>query len=177
MLRNRSFHRLLLAGVPVEFAVSEHKKTDLVHLIDFANPRNNEFLLVNQFTVTGGKQPRRPDLVAFVNGLPLAVLELKNPSNEQTDVWDAFNQLQTYKDEIADLFNCNESLVVSDGWTARVGSLIKENVAPTVQAVHEGLKQWPVAGAAQRKAVLFHDDVIGIALERLTNPPRQALAA
>ena len=123
VLRNRSFHHLLLAGVPVEFAAGERKKTDLVHLIDFANPRNNEFLLVNQFTVTGGKLPRRPDLVAFVNGLPLAVLELKNPSNEQTDVWDAFNQLQTYKDEIADLFNCNESLVVSDGWTARVGSL------------------------------------------------------
>jgi type I restriction enzyme R subunit len=84
---------------------------------------NNEFLVINQFTVTGTKQPRRPDLVAFINGLPLAVMELKNPANEQTDVWDAFNQLQTYKDEISDLFNSNEALVVSDGWTARVGSL------------------------------------------------------
>ncbi|WP_312263458.1 type I restriction endonuclease subunit R [Candidatus Igneacidithiobacillus taiwanensis] len=123
VLRNRSFHRLLLAGVDVEFTVGEKKKTDLVQLIDFANPQRNEFLVINQFTVTGSKQPRRPDLVAFVNGLPLAVIELKNPANEQTDIWDAFNQLQTYKEEISDLFNSNEALVVSDGWTARVGSL------------------------------------------------------
>ena len=66
-----------------------------MHLIDFAHPRNNEFLVISQFTITGSKQPRRPDL---------AVIELKNPANEQTDVWDAFNQLQTYKDEISDLF-------------------------------------------------------------------------
>ncbi|WP_334109278.1 type I restriction endonuclease, partial [Methylobacillus sp.] len=95
--RNRRVHRLLLAGISVEFAVGEGKKTDLVQFIDFANPRNNDFLLVSQFTVTGTKQPRRPDLVAFVNGLPLAVIELKNPANEQTDIWDAFNQIQTYK--------------------------------------------------------------------------------
>lgn len=119
VVRNRSFHRLLLAGVPVEFVVGDDKRTDRVQLIDFAQPQHNEFFLVNQFTVAGSKQPRRPDLVAFVNGLPLAVIELKNPSNEQTDVWDAFNQLQTYKDEISDLFNSNAALVVSDGWTAR----------------------------------------------------------
>jgi type I restriction enzyme R subunit len=107
----------------VSFPVGDEKKTDLVHFIDFASPRNNEFLVVNQFTIAGTKQPRRPDLVAFINGLPLAVIELKNPANVQTDVWDAFNQLQTYKDEISDLFNSNEALVVSDGWTARVGSL------------------------------------------------------
>ncbi|MBW8077272.1 MAG: HsdR family type I site-specific deoxyribonuclease, partial [Gallionella sp.] len=123
VVRNRSFHRLLLSGVAVEFSTGDEKKIDLVHLIDFANPQHNEFLVVNQFTVTGTKQPRRPDLVAFINGLPLAVIELKNPANEQTDVWDAFNQLQTYKGEISDLFNSNEALVVSDGWTARVGSL------------------------------------------------------
>ena len=123
VVRNRRFHRLLLSGVAVEFAEADTQKTDLVHLIDFANPQHNEFLVINQFTVTGTRQPRRPDLVAFINGLPLAVIELKNPANEQTDVWDAFNQLQTYKDEISDLFNSNEALVVSDGWTARVGSL------------------------------------------------------
>ncbi len=66
---NRSFHRLLLSGVDVEFSVGDEKKTDLVHLIDFANPQHNEFLVINQFTVTGTKQPRRPDLVAFINGL------------------------------------------------------------------------------------------------------------
>lgn len=85
VVRNRSFHRLLLSGVAVEFSVGDDKKTDLVHLIDFANPQHNEFLVINQFTVTGTKQPRRPDLVAFINGLPLAVIELKNPANEQTD--------------------------------------------------------------------------------------------
>ena len=122
-VRNRSFHRLLLSGVALEFADGEAKKTDLVHLIDFANPQLNEFVVINQFTVAGSKQPRRPDLVAFINGLPLAVIELKNPANEHTDVWDAFNQLQTYKDEISALFNSNVALVVSDGWTARVGSL------------------------------------------------------
>jgi type I restriction enzyme R subunit len=121
--RNRHIHHLLLSGITVEFSVGDDKRSDLVNLIDFAEPRNNEFLLVSQFTVTGSKQPRRPDLVAFVNGLPLAVIELKNPANEQTDIWDAFNQLQTYKDEIPDLFNTNVALVVSDGWTARVGSL------------------------------------------------------
>ncbi|MCX0433231.1 type I restriction endonuclease subunit R [Aeromonas veronii] len=123
VVRNRSVHRLLLSGVMVEFAVGDEKKTDLVHFIDFAHSSNNDFLVVNQFTITGTKQPRRPDVIAFVNGLPLAVVELKNPANEQTDVWDAFNQLQTYKDEIGDLFNSNAALVVSDGWTARVGSL------------------------------------------------------
>ncbi|BBP55697.1 DEAD/DEAH box helicase [Pseudomonas sp. St386] len=123
VVRNRSVHRLLLSGVAVEFEVGEQKKQDWVYFIDFAQPSNNDFLVVNQFTITGTRQPRRPDLIAFVNGLPLALVELKNPANEQTDVWDAFNQLQTYKDEISDLFNSNAALVVSDGWTARVGSL------------------------------------------------------
>ncbi|HHQ4930138.1 TPA: type I restriction endonuclease subunit R [Aeromonas hydrophila] len=123
VVRNRSVHRLLLSGMMVEFAKGDEKKTDLVHFIDFTQPSNNDFLVVNQFTITGTKQPRRPDVIAFVNGLPLAVVELKNPANEQTDVWDAFNQLQTYKDEVGDLFNSNAALVVSDGWTARVGSL------------------------------------------------------
>jgi type I restriction enzyme R subunit len=125
VVRNRAVHRLLLSGVNVSFAKTdgEAKTNDLVSLIDFAHPSNNEFLVVNQFTVAGTKRPRIPDLVVFVNGLPLAVIELKNPENEQTDIWDAFNQLQTYKDETADLFNCNTALVISDGFTARVGAL------------------------------------------------------
>ena len=123
VVRNRSVHQLLLNGVRVEFALGDDKKSDLVRFIDFAQPSHNDFLVVNQFTITGAKQLRRPDMVVFVNGLPLAVVELKNPANEQTDVWDAFNQLQTYKDEVSELFNSNVALVVSDGWTARVGSL------------------------------------------------------
>jgi len=145
VVRNRAVHRLLLGGVDVSFAQGDgegndtRKKSDLVSLIDFAHPLNNEFLVVNQFTVAGSKQPRRPDLVVFVNGLPLAVIELKNPENEQTDIWDAFNQLQTYKDEAADLFNCNAALVISDGFTARVGSLTAdaERMLPWRTMAHE----------------------------------------
>jgi type I restriction enzyme R subunit len=125
---NRAFHRLLLAGVPIEYKVEVGEsgletKSDHAFLIDFENPNNNTFSVVNQFTITGIKQPRRPDVICFINGLPIAVLELKSPKDEHADIWDAFNQLQTYKDEISDLFIFNDALVVSDGYTARVGSL------------------------------------------------------
>ena len=121
---NRAFHRLLLGGVPIDFANAEGEPdSDVARLIDFQNPANNDFLVVNQFTVTGTKQPRRPDLVAFVNGLPLFDIELKNPADENTDIWEAFDQIQTYKDEISDLYIFNEALVVSDGTNARIGSL------------------------------------------------------
>lgn len=92
-------------------------------MIDFQNSANNDLLVVNQFTVTGTKQPRRPDLVVFINGLPIAVVELKNPADENADIWKAYDQLQTYKDEIGDLFIFNEALVISDGANARIGSL------------------------------------------------------
>ncbi|EHK9051441.1 type I restriction endonuclease subunit R [Vibrio vulnificus] len=121
---NRAFHRLLLEGVPVEYKKDDGEPvTDHAFIIDFDNLNNNAFSVVNQFTITGTKQPRRPDVICFINGLPIAVLELKSPSDENADIWDAFNQLQTYKDEISDLFVFNEALVVSDGYTARVGSL------------------------------------------------------
>ena len=123
IVRNRRIYKLLRGGGDVEFVQGEHKKKELAQLIDFNTHSNNQFLLVNQFTVQGSKQPRRPDLVAFINGIPVAVIELKNPADENTDVWDAFNQLQTYKDEIPDLFDSNVALVVSDGVTARIGSL------------------------------------------------------
>ena len=90
---------------------------------------------MNQFTVTGTKQPRRPDLVFFINGLPLAVIELKNPADEQADIWEAYNQLQTYKDEIADLFVFNEALVISDGWTRA-----SARSRPTASAVCPGAR-------------------------------------
>jgi len=121
---NRAFHRLLLEGVKVEFTNAAGKKeADHALLIDFQNPANNDFLVVNQFTVTGAKKPRRPDIVVFINGLPLGLIELKNPADETTDVWQAHRQLQTYKDEIEDLLVFNEALVISDGMNARVGSL------------------------------------------------------
>ena len=120
---NRAFHKLLIEGIPVEYSDDEGKKTDHVQLIDFQNAPKNQFLVVNQFTIKGTRQLRRPDIVVFINGLPIAVIELKNPVDENADVWAAYNQLQTYKDEIADLFVFNEALVVSDGLTARIGSL------------------------------------------------------
>ena len=136
---NRIFHRLLLEGVPVAYSDGDDTRHDHVQLIDFNNFRNNQFLVVNQFTIQGTRMSRRPDVVVFVNGLPIAVIELKNPSNEQTDVWDAFNQLQTYKEEISDLFVFNEALVVSDGWTARIGFLTanKERFMPWRTLKHE----------------------------------------
>jgi type I restriction enzyme R subunit len=129
---NRAFHRLLTDGVKVQFNKGDQKKTDHVQLIDFQNPDNNQFLVINQFTVQGSRMNRRPDVVVFINGLPMAVIELKNPADQNADVWDAHNQLQTYKQEIPDLFVFNEALVVSDGITARIGSLTanKERFMP-----------------------------------------------
>ena len=133
---NRAFHKYLIEGVPVEYSVFEDGETKTKHtharLMDFTNPDNNEFLVVNQFTIAGKKNNRRPDVVVFINGLPISVIELKNPADDHADIWNAYNQLQTYKDEISDLFVFNEALVVSDGWTARVGSLTanKERFLP-----------------------------------------------
>ena len=120
---NRSFHEALLDGVPVEVEINGVKRGDRVRLIDFDHPEQNLFLVVNQYTVQGTKQPRRPDLVCFINGIPIAVIELKNTASEQADIWSAFNQIETYKAEITDLFVFNEALVISDGLHARVGSL------------------------------------------------------
>lgn len=126
VVRNRALHRLLLSGFEVPVERDGQKVPDLVRFIDFANPSRNDFLVVNQFTIQGDRGNRRPDLVLFVNGLPLAVIELKNPADEQTDIWDAYNQLQTYKDQIPALMTTNEVLVLSDGVTARMGSLTSD---------------------------------------------------
>ena len=123
MQANRQFHRWLTDGVPVEINRDGQTLGDFVVLIDFANPANNAWLAVNQYTVEGPKHTRRPDIVVFVNGLPLGVIELKNPADESADIWAAFNQLQTYKEDIADLFVFNEVLAISDYTLARVGSL------------------------------------------------------
>ncbi|WP_321419443.1 type I restriction endonuclease subunit R [uncultured Desulfobacter sp.] len=120
---NHLFHKYLLEGFPVEINSDEANKIEHVKLIDFDNAEHNQFLVVNQFTITGTKHLRRPDLIVFINGLPIAVIELKNPADEGADIWDAYNQLQTYKDEISDLFVFNQALVISDGLSARVGSL------------------------------------------------------
>ncbi|MBD2341444.1 type I restriction endonuclease subunit R [Calothrix sp. FACHB-156] len=120
---NRRFHKLLTDGVNVEYQTSERIVYDQVQLIDFTNPDNNDWLVVNQFTVIENKKDRRPDVVVFINGLPLGVIELKNPGIENATIKGAFNQLQTYKQDIPSLFPYNEILVVSDGTEARVGTL------------------------------------------------------
>ena len=121
---NRLFHKMLVAGVDVEYRRSDGTiKYDHVRLADFENPENNDWHVVNQFTVTEGTHTRRADIVVFINGLPLAVLELKNAAQEQAGIWSAYKQLQTYKEEIPTLFRFNELLVISDGLQARIGSL------------------------------------------------------
>lgn len=136
---NRAFHRLLLEGVPVEYKRDDDIIHDRVFLLDFANPEANRFRAINQFTILGSKQLRRPDIICFINGLPLAVVELKSHTAENVGVWDAFNQLQTYKDELSDLFVYNEALVISDGFNARVGSLTasQERFMPWRTIKHE----------------------------------------
>ncbi len=122
--RNRSVHRMLVDGVTVEY---RHKdgtvRGDAAQVLDFENPTNNDWLAINQFTVVENKNERRPDIVLFVNGLPLGVIELKSPADEDATIWTAWQQLQTYKAELPTLFSFNEFLIVSDGTEARLGTL------------------------------------------------------
>ena len=121
---NRNFHRMLIDGINVEYKrQDEYIGGELVKLIDFEDPENNDWLIINQFTIIEGKHNRRPDVVIFLNGLPLAVIELKNPTDEDATIEGAFKQLQTYKHQIPSLFLFNELLVISDGLYARTGSL------------------------------------------------------
>ena len=122
--RNRAFHRILVDGVTVEYRIADGGlRGAQVFVFDYENPTNNDWLAVNQFTVVEGEHERRPDVVLFVNGLPLGVIELKNPADENATVWTAWNQIQTYKSELSDLFAFNAVLIASDGVDARVGTL------------------------------------------------------
>jgi len=120
---NRYFHTLLVNGVPVEYQLDGETRGDFVRLIDFTDVAGNEWLAVNQFAIKGPKHARRPDIILFVNGLPLVLLELKNPADLHADIWKAYDQIQTYKEQIPDVFQYNEILVISDGSEARMGSL------------------------------------------------------
>lgn len=121
---NRAFHKMLVRGVEVEFLHDEQVDNDLVKLLDFDHPENNDWLVVNQFTVRQGRYERRPDIVVFVNGLPLAVIELKNSADENADIWKAWQQLQTYQNQIPNLFIYNEVQVISDGVHSRMGTVL-----------------------------------------------------
>lgn len=121
---NQAFHRMFTEGIDVKFGIGDGKaKTDKVWLVDFSNPANNEFLAINQFTVIENHNNKRPDIVLFINGLPLVVIELKNAIDENADTKAAFNQLLTYKQLIPSLFTYNAFLIVSDGWFAKGGTL------------------------------------------------------
>ena len=120
---NRQVHLWLTKGIKVIYHQGNQEVGKQLKVIDYDNPGNNDWLVVNQFTVYGHKHNRRPDIVVFVNGLPLSVIELKNVADENADIWAAFNQLQTYKTDIPDLFNYNVCMVISDGIFARMGSL------------------------------------------------------
>jgi type I restriction enzyme R subunit len=120
---NEAFHRMLTEGIKVGYQKDGHSRGDLVWLIDFKDPENNDFLVANQFTVIENNVNKRPDVILFVNGLPLVVIELKNPADENATVRSAFKQLQTYKQAIPSLFTYNGLMIISDGLEAKTGSI------------------------------------------------------
>lgn len=123
LTNNETFHRMLTEGVKVSYQQDGNQRGDLVWLVDFVNPENNDFVVANQLTVIENGMNKRPDVVLFVNGLPLVVIELKNAADENATIKTAFKQLQTYKQAIPSLFTYNGLLVISDGLEAKAGSL------------------------------------------------------
>ncbi len=124
---NHALHKMLVNGISVEMQRPDGSRGyEPVWVVDFENPDNNDWFAVNQFTVVEDNHERRPDVVLFVNGLPLAVMELKNAATESATIWTAFNQLQTYKAQIPTLFAFNEALLISDGVQARIGTLTSD---------------------------------------------------
>ncbi|HRH16227.1 MAG TPA: type I restriction endonuclease subunit R [Aquabacterium sp.] len=120
---NRQLHRLLVGGVPVQYQKDGETRGDFVRLVDWGHAAANEWLAINQFSLKGPHHTRRPDIILFLNGLPVVLLELKNPADENANIWKAYDQIQTYKAQIPDVFQYNEVLVVSDGSEALMGSL------------------------------------------------------
>ncbi len=123
LTNNETFHRLLTEGIPVTKRVGSDERGDLLWLIDFDNPLNNDFVVANQFTVIENGVNKRPDILLFVNGIPLVVMELKNAADENTTVRSAFRQIETYKSAIPTLFTYNGLVVISDGLEAKAGSI------------------------------------------------------
>ena len=176
---NRAFHRLLVDGVTVEYRTAGGTvRGAQVSVLDYDNPTNNDWLAVNQFTVVEGENERRPDIVLFVNGLPLGLIELKNPADEKATVWTAWNQIQTYKAELTDLFAFNAVLIASDGIDARMGTLTAgrewfkpwrtitgETLAsphlPQLQVMLEGMCQRDRFLTLVRDFIVFDDDGSG----------------
>ena len=183
--RNRAFHRMLVDGVTVEYRTADGDiRGAQARVVDFDNPSNNDWLAVNQFTVTENKYNRRPDVVLFVNGLPLCIIELKNPADEDATIWTAWHQLQTYKAELSDLFSMNEMLMVSDGTQARIGALTAGTewfkpwrtitgetlAAPNMtelQVMLEGVCAPPRFLQVVRDFIVFEDDGSGALIKKM----------
>lgn len=124
ILKNQKFCFMLEKGIKVNHKDKTGRDTaTILQVLDYANPANNEFLAINQFTIQGPTNTRRADIIIFINGLPMVVIELKNPLKEVTDTRRAYNQIQTYKNDIEDLFIYNIANIIADGGKARLGSL------------------------------------------------------
>lgn len=175
IVNNRSFHKMITDGVDIVTREDDQNVTKKVWLFDFTTPSNNDFLAVNQFTVIEGKDNKRPDVVLFVNGLPLVVFELKSSSNENVGTTEAYNQLQTYKQAIPNLFHFNEIMVISDGWNAKAGTLSSneerfmtwrttdgtgeaETFEPQLEVLIKGMCRPDVLLNLVRHFILFQDD-------------------
>ena len=177
--RNRAFHRMLVDGVTIEYRTTGGTlRGAQVSILDYENPANNDWLAVNQFTVVEGEHQRRPDIVLFVNGLPLGLIELKNPADEKATVWTAWQQIQTYRVELSDLFSFNAALIASDGVDARMGTLTAgrewfkpwrtidgEKLAdphlPQLQVMIEGICERERFLTLLRDFIVFEDDGSG----------------
>ena len=183
--RNRAFHRILVDGVTVEHRTPGGAvRGAQARVVEFDNPAGNDWLAVNQLTVMENRNTRRPDVVLFVNGLPLGVIELKNPADEDATIWTAWQQLQTYGAELPTLFSMNEVLMVSDGAQARVGALTAgrewfkpwrtiggETLAdphmPELQVMLEGVCAPARFLALVRDFIVFDDDGSGALVKKM----------
>lgn len=181
---NRAFHRMLVDGVEVEFQADGRIVHDKAWLVDFQEPDWNDWLAVNQFTVVEGHTERRPDVALFLNGLPVGVIELKNPADENATIWTAFHQLETYKLQISSLFATNEANVISDGLEARFGSLtanrewflpwrtiegetLAPSALPQLELLIKGLFERKRFLAFLRSFIVFEQDQGGVAGKKL----------
>jgi type I restriction enzyme R subunit len=183
--RNRAVHRMLVDGITVEYRRADGSIAGAqARVVDFDDADNNDWAAVNQFSVSENKNTRRPDVVLFVNGLPLAVIELKNPADENATIWTALQQLQTYKQQIPSLFAFNEALVISDGVGARIGTLtanrewflpwrtiegeaLADEKMPQIQVVIQGVFQKCRFLNMIRHFVVFEDMGGGILIKKM----------
>ena len=183
--RNHAFHQKLVDGITVEYTRKDGSIGGaLVRLFDVDDPEKNDWVAVNQFTVVEGRNNRRPDILIFVNGLPIALMELKNATDENATIWTAFQQIQTYKAQLPSLFTFNELLVISDGMEARVGSLTADTerfmpwrtiegeelapaTLPQLQVVIEGLFEKRRLLDFLRYFVVFEDEGGGVLVKKI----------